>query len=141
MNKKILDLLYRSFDSKLTKEEQQKLEKALAQSKELQEERARITKMRDVLSSSPAPAFKPFFVERVMRRIWLLAEKEKRQEIFFESLLYLFRRVALAGLLVLLALLSFNWIKSEQVSLSSALALPEITMEEIFVPILLEETL
>jgi len=133
MNKKILDLLYRSFDDELTREEQQRLDKALSNSKELREEKIRIDQMRTVISDSCQESFHPFFAEKVMRQI---REAERTQESFFDSLIYVFRPVAIAATILFIVLMSYNLVKSDNISLASAFAVPEITLEHALDPTL-----
>ena len=50
MNDKILELLYRSFDEKLTPAERQQLKQALDHSSELKEEQKRVVEMRNKIT-------------------------------------------------------------------------------------------
>lgn len=134
MNKKILELLYRSFDDLLNSEEKELLKKELRHSKELRKEKKRLDAIRIAVSASAEKSFKPFFTERVMQRITSSREKESQQEMFFESLCSVFRPVALAATIILIALLSYNVIKSDRISLASAFAVSEATLEEAFDP-------
>ena len=133
MNKKILELLYRSFDDVLKPEEQKQLEKALVESVKLQEEKVRIAQLRTTISDSAAKSFKPFFAEKVIRKI---KEQEGVQETFFESLMYVFRPVAIAAVVLLITLVSYNLVKSDNISLASAFAEPEIGLEQVLEPTL-----
>lgn len=132
MNSKILELLYRSFDRELNPNEQHQLEQALAGSKELREEKERIANMRTMISDSSEEKFHPFFAEKVMRRI----REEQTQENFLDSLVHVFRPVAIAATVVLIALMSYNVLKSNEVSVASAFAQPEITLEQALDPTL-----
>jgi len=132
MNSKILELLYRSFDKELNPNEQHQLEKALADSKELREEKERIANMRTMISDSGEHKFHPFFAEKVMRRI----RAEQTQENFLDSLVHVFRPVAIAATVVLIALMSYNVLKSNDVSVASAFAQPEVTLEHALDPTL-----
>ena len=133
MNSKILELLFHSLDGELTREEQQKLDQALAKSKELREEKERITQMRKVISNSRSQGFHPFFAEKVMRGI---REAKNAQETFWDSLVYVFRPVAFAATILLITLISFNLIKSGNISVASAFAESEITLEQALDPTL-----
>ena len=133
MNKKILKLLYRSFDEMLTQSEQLQLDNALAHSQELRDERNRIARMRSTISHSSAPSFQPFFAEKVMRRIRAVDSKQER---FFDSLIEVFRPVAIAATILFIALLSYNLFKSDKVTLASAFAEPEFTLEQSLDPTL-----
>jgi hypothetical protein len=133
MNKKMLELLYRSFDDALTQAEQLQLDDALTKSTELQEERDRIVHMRAMISDGSVPSFHPFFAEKVMRRI---REAERSQESFFDSLIEVFRPVAIAATIFFIVLLSYNLLKSDKISLASAFAEPEIRLEQALDPTL-----
>jgi anti-sigma factor RsiW len=131
MDQKILDLLYRSFDGQLLPEEQQRLEEALASSKQLRDEKERIVALRKTISGNAAQSFEPFFAERVMQRI--TAEMEQKLETvedFFNSLLWSFRRVALTGAIAVLLLFANNLLRADDLSLDSLLAMPQLTIED-----------
>ena len=125
MDHKLLDLLYRSFDDQLTPEEQSQLEDALANSTTLQKEKERIAAMRKTVSESAVESFEPFFAERVMRQI----HTEKGED-FFASLLWAFRRIALAGAIAAILLLANNLSRGDDISLDSVLLMPQLTLEE-----------
>ena len=133
MNKKIRKLLYRSFDGELTPAEQQRLDRALEHSKELQQEKAQITAMRQLIARSSVQTFQPFFAERIMQQIRSL---EKSNHQFFESLFFVFRPVAIAATVVLIVLISYNIVKSRNVSFAVAFAEPQITLEQVLEPTL-----
>jgi hypothetical protein len=131
MRKKISKLLYLSFDEKLDPDEQGRLEKALTESKALKEEQKRILEMRNIISTTTADSFKPFFAERVMKRI--LHEKQKTFVInnLFDSLLSVFRPLSLVTLLVIIVILAYNLGTGDSFSLDSAFGIPEYTIENI----------
>lgn len=133
MNRKILDLLYRSFDQQLEPKEQQRLDETLAQSAELRAEQERITRMRVMISDSSVPSFHPFFAEKVMRRI---RGAETAMETFWDSLISVFRPIAIAATILFIVLLTYNLFKSDHKSLASALAEPEIKLEHSLDPAL-----
>jgi anti-sigma factor RsiW len=131
MNKKAIELLYRSFDDSLAPREKEQLEEALAGSKELREEKERIRAMRGAISAGAARSFKPFFAERVMRKIASTRERNRSAEAFFESLQYAFRRVAVVGATVIIALAVYNFVKTGDVSVVGVLGMPQETLEEV----------
>lgn len=131
MNKKVIDLLYRSFDGTLTPGEKEELNEALAKSRELREEKERITTMRSALSASAAKSFRPFFAERVMHAITSATVKRNGVELFFESLQFAFRRVAVVGATAILILLAYNLVKSGDISIAGAFGMPQETLEEV----------
>lgn len=126
MNKRIVELLYRSFDSKLTEAEQSELARALAESPELRREKVQIEETREFLRDGAERSFRPFFSARVLNRI----KSERRQADFGASLLWAFRRVALAGAFALLLLIANNIFQSSSVSVDALLGLPQLTIED-----------
>jgi hypothetical protein len=136
-NKKIRELLYRSFDDHLTVEEEEKLTEALAKSKELREERDQLSTLRKVVVTGATDSFKPFFVERVMRGISLEKKGTPEREPFFKSLFTVFRPIAVAAVILIIVLVSLNLLNEDNLSLASAFALPEVTVEEAFDPTLI----
>ena len=131
MNDELLDLLYRSLEEKLEPAEQRRLDEALAESRALREERARVLAIRESLAAGAAQTFKPFFVRRVMNRLAEEVGEKRGAETFLESLSYVFRRVAFAGALAVIALAVFNIISSDTVSATAALGVPDMTIEEV----------
>ncbi|MBN2411464.1 hypothetical protein JXQ31_07210 [candidate division KSB1 bacterium] len=106
MNKKILDLLYRSFENTLTPRQRELLDSTLERSEELRQEQARTTAARQIITENSRVSFKPFFTERVMRRIQDLQKKLDPAFTFFESFVYMFRRVAFVGVIAVIVLFS-----------------------------------
>lgn len=128
MNERLLDLLYRSFDDDLTKEEQMELSKALSLSPQLREEKKRITEIRQMIQHEAVRSFKPFFSVRVMLR---LRKKTLGQEDFFRALVWAFRRVALAGVVAILLLIANSiWVEKSR-SLDTVLGLPQLSLEDV----------
>jgi anti-sigma factor RsiW len=105
MNAKHKELLYRSFDAPLSDAEQKELELALAESAELQAEKATLVSMRAALSATAASGFGPFFPERVMARI---NAEEASPEALWLSVRSLFRWVAAAAVPIAAALVIWN---------------------------------
>jgi hypothetical protein len=126
MNDELLDLLYRSFDSNLSKEDQARLGDGLSRDAELREEKKRLEQMRSMVLENADRSFKPFFSARVMRKI----KDEAPQSDFFESLVWIFRRVAIVGGLALVLLLATNLLVGRGLSLDSLLGMPQISMED-----------
>ena len=135
MDKKITDLLYRSFDEDLSAEEQQKLDKALSDSTELRKEREQIFAMRQAVSNTGEKSFKPFFAERVMNRIKTRRAPRSEADSFFDSLIAVFRPVAIATAIILITLFSYNLTKTGNYTLAGALGERQITLEEIVDPL------
>ena len=135
MDKKIVDLLYRSFDEDLSAEELNKLKSALLESAELREEKKKIEVMRQIVSGAGEKSFKPFFAERVLNQIKLSRSKKDEAESFFDSLIAVFRPVAFAAAIILIAVLSYNMKTTENYTLAGALGQDQITLEEIVDPL------
>jgi anti-sigma factor RsiW len=134
MNDKMLELLYRSLDGVLTPDEQASLNEALAASEELRAEKRRLHAMRQAVAQSAADTFRPFFAARVMQRIARSAEPKQASESFFRGLVYTFRRVALAGAMIIAAFIIYNITASDEISFTTVLGAPEISIEEVFEP-------
>ncbi len=137
MNEMLLDLLYRSFDEELSKEEQIMLDKALASSLELNKEKDRIAEMRKAIAENAERSFKPFFSARVMQRI---KADETEQDDFFTSLVWTFRRFAIIGAITIILLLANSILVDKSISIDTALAMPQLTLEDTWqLDIMLEE--
>lgn len=132
MKESIHDLLLRSFDSDLSAKEQKQLDEALTQSEVLRLEKEQMTILRQTIGQGGTAKFKPFFAERVMHRIQA-EEAPSLSEDFFSSLNSLFRPVAFATILLIVAMVSFNAVKKD-VIISSALDSPDVSLEEVFNP-------
>lgn len=131
MNKKILKLLYRSFDDDLDAKEQKQLAEALENSEELRKEKEQVEAQRQAISDSAAQSFKPFFAERMMSRIQALGEKENILETFYETFKAAFWRFAATGAVIMIALISINLVIGEGLSMDEAFYVSELTFEEI----------
>jgi hypothetical protein len=114
MNKKILRLLFRSFDAAMTEKEQRCLDEALEDSEELRKEKERILVQRQAIVDSAFFSFGPHFPERVMGKISALGFKKRTGlESFYETFKLTFQRLAMASALILLLLVSYNLIKGD----------------------------
>jgi anti-sigma factor RsiW len=131
MDRKILKLLYRSFDDELTEKERARLEKAVKESDDLRKEKDRILAQREALAESAAPSFSPLFPERVMCRIESLDQKKNGFESFYETLLVVFRRFAIVGAAILLLLLIYNLQSGDILSSDEIYYASDLTFEEI----------
>lgn len=131
--KKMLRLIYRSFDDRLKEKEQKKLAQALEHSPKLQRENKQIEVQRKVVANTAVQSFKPFFVERVMAQVNALGGKTSGLDLqmFYESLLSVFRRFALAGALISILLFLLNQGMGDILSLEEALTLSDLTLREI----------
>ncbi len=132
-NKKILKLLYRSFDDRLKEKDQQKLAQALEDSPGLRQEKEKIQTQRKIIANTAAQSFKPFFIERVMEQVNALGGKTNGLglEMFYESLVSVFRRFAAAGAVISVLLFFYNLGVGEILSLEEALTMSDITLRAI----------
>ena len=132
MTKKILKLLYRSFDTELTQKDQKRLDDALDNSEELRMERERALAQRQALSESGSQSFTPFFAERVMGKIESIGQTKKNGfELFYETFKAMFQKLAIASAVVLLVLVSYNLIKSDILPQEEIIFASDAAMEEI----------
>lgn len=129
-DEKILELLYRSFDDDLSEKEQNLLEDALKDSEELRREKTKIISQRQAISESAARSFKPYFAEIVMHRIDSLSEKNGLEK-FYETLKAAFRRFAIAGAVILIALILYNLRIGENISSEEIFYASDTIVEEI----------
>jgi hypothetical protein len=133
MNKKILDLLYRSFDAPLAEEEKRLLENALQQSEELRQEKAQIAAIRNMAHRDHQTSFAPFFPERVMNRIESITGQNQIDP-FFDSIYRLFKPLAIAAIILIIAVAGYNMGSSGNFSLEGLLAVPEVTVDDAYDP-------
>ncbi len=131
MNKRILELLYRSLDGDLTADEGKELREALEASEALRREKGMIEAMRKMVSASGTETFKPFFADRVMRRVKGLRESRNGMYTLQEWLSRVFRRVAIVGVAVVAGLVVLNLVQADGVSLAAAFGISEVPIEEI----------
>lgn len=130
MDKKILRLLYRSFEERLEEKEQKQVEEALRKSEELRQEKEKILSMRKAVTDSAHRSFKPFFAERVMNRI-MAGEKESLMISVFEPLKAVFQPLAIAAAIVIIVLIVYNLGIGESLTMNEAFYVSELTIEEI----------
>jgi hypothetical protein len=132
-NKKMLKLLYRSFDDRLKEKEQQILTQALENSPGLHQEKEQIQAQRNAAANTAAQSFKPFFVERVMEQVNGLGGKTNGlgMQMFYESLVSVFRRFAVVGAVISVLLFIYNQGMGEILPLEEALTMSDLTLQEI----------
>jgi hypothetical protein len=131
MDKKILELLCKSYDHELNEKEKQRLQAALRQSEKLRREKDRILAQRQAIVESPKPCFEPDFAERVMSRIESSGKKKNGIEAFYETLLAMFRGLALVGAAVLIILLLVNLRTGDALSTDEIFYTSDVAIEEI----------
>lgn len=135
MDKKIVTLLYRSFDTKLGVEDDRKLSEALSQSEALRIEKERIFSLREKIAHGKQGTFKPFFADRVLEKIHT-AEQVPEDELFFNSLYQLFRPIAIAATVLIIIVAGYNISTTGIISLESVFGIPEISLDDVYDPTL-----
>jgi hypothetical protein len=133
MDKKLKDLLYRSFDLDLNPKEKKMLEEVLAQSKELQKEKEMIASLRLDIEESEKSSFNPGFADKVMNEI-ILSDQNSQNEQFFDSLYVLFRPIAIAATVLIIIIAGYNMSSTGQFSVEGALGIPEVTVDDVYDP-------
>jgi anti-sigma factor RsiW len=122
-------LLQRALDGVLTAEEEQRLAILLEEFPALRLELERARQLRALVKESREDSFGPFFGSRVMSRIRSSAGKES----FTQALAWLFRRVAVAAVVLIVALTAYNIsiqqaLGNHRSPLEAALGLPPVTV-------------
>ena len=116
-------------------EEKKFLENALSQSDELRQEMEMLNSLRKRIKQSTVTSFKPFFADRVMEKI-RSSSQVNINESFFDSLFLLFRPVAIAAIILVIAIAGYNIATTGQFSLEGALGIPEVTVDAVYDPTL-----
>ena len=131
MKKKWLNLLRRSFDDPLSRPDQETLERFLAESAELRSEKRRLTDLRNLIASSVAKSFSPFFTERVMDAVADRRLARTPVNGWRSALGEVFRPVAIAATLTIVGLLILGLSTTGNLSLEGLLGIPEYSLENI----------
>lgn len=98
-------LLRRSREEELTSTEEKRLEQLLDTYPELRAEQKELGKTEDLVAQAAPESFAPFFSTRVMSRI---ERRREEEQAFAKNLAFVFRRLALAVLLVAGGLVTYN---------------------------------
>ena len=133
MDKKLKELLYRSFDSDLDQEEQSILENALAGSRELRQEKELIESLRRDIQETKDSSFTPGFAARVMAEI-NRQKSANESEPLFESLFVVFRPIAIAATVLIIIIAGYNMSSTGEFSVEGALGIPEVTVDDVYDP-------
>ncbi len=127
---KINELLYRSFDLDLDETDREELQHALENSEELRQEKLQAEARRELISrSAEGIFFNPFFEEKVMNRIDTYARNESSSDIFFNSLMVVFKRLALAAAVLCIIIISYNLLTDESLKTVDELSVSPQTYE------------
>lgn len=135
MKKVIEKLLYKSFDAPLSIKEADLLANALKNSAELKEELSHITEIRNVAGKGAYPDFKPFFEERLLNKLYSKEKIVFSFNIWINSLSYSFRNIAVAAIIVLILLVSYNIKNGNIYSIANLLGKSDPSIEYAFDPI------
>ncbi|WP_457653366.1 anti-sigma factor family protein [Rhodocaloribacter sp.] len=130
--------MLRRLEGRMTPEEARRWERRVAASPELRaradEWRALQSLLRTTVRESSEEALRPFFADRLMRR--LRPPAAARAEAFAASLTAFFRPVALAGLLIIAMLVGYNVssyaYEAEPSPTEAVLGLPPVTLATAF---------
>lgn len=123
-------LLQRALDGDLTPEERQRLAALLEESPELGHELKRRGRLWTLVKENKEDSFGPFFATRVMARV----SAGTADDAFAQALAWVFRRVAVVAMLLIVALTAYNMsvqqsIGNHRTPLETVLALPPVTLE------------
>jgi hypothetical protein len=133
MDEKILELLYNSLDCNLNPDQQKTLDEALENSFELRSRKEEMLKIRNSLKSENSQKFGYMFAEKVMKEIKNLDEKSN-DELFFDSIISVFKPLAFAATFLMIFLVSYNIISENGYLFNSKQESIEITLVEAFDP-------
>jgi hypothetical protein len=120
-NKKLIKLLYKSYDGVLSIKEAELLRRELSNSTELQETYELIKKIRSAVSESSETSFKPFFEERVLNRLNNQLKPEGYLSGWAESFAVSFRQIAFSALILLSLLIFYNLNNGNSLSIENLL--------------------
>jgi hypothetical protein len=137
MDKRILKLLYRSLDSPLKKKDRQRLDKALEESEELRRHKLEIVSMRQAVADGALRSFRPQFAERVMGRIQFASSIKDSLNVQYETFRTVFKRFAVAALIILVVLISYNvahsdWLPKDEIFYVSDMTINKILQTPVF---------
>ena len=130
MDEHLHNLLLKSFDSDLTSEENDMLEKALDASEELRSEKTQLQNMRIILHDKASKSFRPGFEERVMARIKTTIEEDLTSMLF-----RIFRPVAVAAIMLIILLASFNIVSTEEYSVTGVFVISDASLDDAYDPL------
>lgn len=121
-------LLFRSLDTDIGEKGRLRLEKALAQSESLRRQKSEIEKLRRAVAVSASDSFRPQFADRVIRRLQAVKNQPLSS---LDAFRFVFRRLTLVTVLLLIALISYNAVHSELLPKGILFYLPEATVVKI----------
>jgi hypothetical protein len=125
MDKRLYNLLLRSFDAPLAEAERRQLDSALKASENFRVMRRQIANLRDVLQTAGHQSFKPFFAERVLERL------RTPQQSLADYFVSVFRSVAIGAAVLVIICSVYNISRSNAFTLESALGIHQPTLEQV----------
>lgn len=129
-------LLWRSFDSPLTVEEQRQLQEELEHSEEFRALHHEATMLRKALQETGPDSFAEGFADRVMQRLRDESKKQTGWESFSITLPQSFRRVAFAGVAALFLLVVYNIAEGNSLAVERLLGKQNVALERVYDPAL-----
>lgn len=123
-------LLQRALDGELTAEQKERLAALLDESPELGQELRSRERLWTLVKANREDSFGPFFATRVMARV----SSGTADDAFAQALAWVFRRVAVVAVLLIVALTVYNMsvqqsFGNHRTPLETVLALPPVTLE------------
>jgi hypothetical protein len=90
--------------------------------------------IKTVLSDSAIRSFEPYFADRLMRRIRSLDQKTDLSADLYQSLICMAKPVFTGACILFIALVFCNLLETGRLSIASALAVNNVTFEDVFIP-------
>lgn len=126
------DLLLKSFDTALDSKESEILENALDQSSDLKNEKELYLQMRTLIQDQSF-TFSPFFVSKVIHEI-----QRQLEDDWLVGWRWVFRKIALPALAVVMIALGFIWITEQQISLDTISGVDNIPVNDLMAQFLVQ---
>ncbi|MBI9070388.1 MAG: hypothetical protein JEY94_02250 [Melioribacteraceae bacterium] len=127
--KKIENLSYKQLDSELTVSEEKELLQLLKNDSKAKLEHDKILAVRGSVSAVRKSSFKPLFKERVMDKL-LIAERTEPGITFFDEINFLSKKILIGALTVAVLLIGYNVTTTENLTIGTALGVPEVTLDD-----------
>lgn len=131
MRKKILKLLYRSFDAPLGRKARERLERSLAADPELRRTREDLLALRRDAAAARTGAFRPGFAERTLARARSEGLIGGAAPGLFPMFAGLARRFAVVGLIMVIAAVSYLLISGELIPRDSVYYVSSLSLDRI----------
>jgi hypothetical protein len=112
--------------------DQHRLKEAINRSETLRLELENLKAMRQSIHESGKHKFRPFFAERVMRRIGAFPKHKSAEETFFFALKEVFRPVAIAAVIIIVIMLSYQAVRNGDVAFAGVVNHSDVTLDEAF---------